>query len=231
MKRWNHQQVACKMGVPPYDDMFAVIETQETKRLANRATSFAYQEVVDPVPRYRTSPLKNLEPWQSVGHPMKETRGFRSCQDSRNARQSFRPRQFLLMEQRMTARVSRASRPIDGHIVEQFVIMTDDRSLAAGHPASRNANDEGIRILPAQVGTRRIEKRMLLMRGFCRLPHIFARRRPLCVAQSRRSESAEMLEAGLGREPEVRWGIWTDTEKIPETAQHVMHASILSDLE
>ena len=109
--------------------------------------------------------------------------------------------------------------------------MSDDRSLAAGHPASRNANDEGIRILPAQVGTCQIEKRMLLVRGFSRLPRIFARRRPLCVAQSRRSESAEMLEARLGREPEVRWGIWPEAEKIPETAQHVMHASTLSDLE
>ena len=172
------------MGVSPGDDMFAVIEAKETKRLTNRATSFADQEMIDPVPRDRTSPLQNLEPWQSIGHPVKEACGFRSCQDSRCARQSFRLGQFLPIGQGMMPRAERASRPIDGHIVEQFLIMGDDSSFATGHPASGNANEEGIRILPAEVGACRIEQRMLLARGFRGLPRILARRRPFCIAQS-----------------------------------------------
>ena len=88
--------------------------------------------------------------------------------------------------------VSRARRPIDGHIVEQFEIMGDDRSFPAGHPAFGNANYESIRILTAKIRTFRLEKWMLLVGGFCGLPRIFARRSPFGVAQPFRSGLREL---------------------------------------
>ena len=105
----------------------------------------------------------------------------------------------------MTSGVTRARRPIDGHVAEQFEIMGDDRSLSAGHPAFGNANDESIRVLPAKIGTFRLEKWMPLVSGLCRLPRIFARRSPFGVA-SPGDVHVEMLEVGLGSEPEVGWG-------------------------
>ena len=215
------------MAVSPCNDKLALLDAQEMQRLANRVASFTNQEMVDGVPAGRTRPSKNLEPWQCIGHPMEETRRLRSRENRRYTRQPLRCRQLFLREKRMTPCVSRARGPIDGHIAEQFEIMGDDRSFPAGYPALGNANYERIGILTAKIRTFRVEKWMLLVKGLCGLPRIFARRSPFGVTQPfpKWFAGGEMFKVGLRSGPDVRWAVWRQAENIPETAQqHVPDA-------
>ena len=159
--------------------------------------------------------------------PMEETRRLRSRENRRYTRQPLRCRQLFLREKRMTPCVSRARGPIDGHIAEQFEIMGDDRSFPAGYPALGNANYERIGILTAKIRTFRVEKWMLLVKGLCGLPRIFARRSPFGVTQPfpKWFAGGEMFKVGLRSGPDVRWAVWRQAENIPETAQqHVPDA-------
>ena len=47
---------------------------------------------------------------------------------------------------------------------------------------------------------------------------------PIPCSGVRRSDTLEVLEITLGREPEVRWSTWLELKKIPEMAQHIPHA-------
>ena len=105
--------------------------------------------------------------------------------------------------------------------------MGDDRSFPAGYPALGNANYERIGILTAKIRTFRVEKWMLLVKGLCGLPRIFARRSPFGVTQPfpKWFAGGEMFKLGLRSGPDVRWAVWRQAENIPETAQqHVPDA-------
>ena len=66
---------------------------------------------------------------------------------------------------------------------------------------------------------------MLVMKSFCGLPLIFARRGPFGVTQTLwMFARTEMSEVSLRGGPEVRWAGWREAKKIPETAQHEPHA-------
>ena len=204
VERRNYQRIASKSIYRRVRrSMFAVIEAKETKRLTNRATSFTNQEVIDPVPRDRTSPF--AESRALAKHRSSSERSLLIPKlPGQPMRQAIFPAWAVSSDRAGHDASRRAGQPTnDGHIVEQFLIMGDDSSFATGHPASRNANEEGVRILPAEVGACRIEQRMLLAQGFRGLPGVLARQRPLCIAQSakRRPESAELL--GIGLSP--RW--------------------------
>ena len=141
------------MAISPGDNELAFLDAERTKRIANRVASFTDQEMVNTLPGNRTCLSKNLQSWECIGHPVEKTCRFRSHEDCRYTRQSSRLRQFVTPENEMVPGVLRIRRPIDGHIMEELEIMSDNRSFPSSHSASGNCNHERIGILAAMIRT------------------------------------------------------------------------------